>query len=266
MKIRRKNKKILNDDILKNKVNLKSTQFEKGEKSKSNVLINYLLEQNIKILSIKTIFIFFLIIILSIPLIQKIKNNNNYEEMKITLIPNKRNNTKVIYSTNSTLNKGFLEVNTTHKRKFTHYDYASNIKVYKDLFKDITYVPITEQNYILPQKLISNEEYCKLCEDGVLLDKTKYKRNKNPKISVVIPYYNQGNLSIIMTLRSIQNQSLKDIEIIIVDDVSTEDNSEEIFKEMKNDNRIIFLKHIERKSTLLTRVDGIRYASGEYII
>ena len=60
-----------------------------------------------------------------------------------------------------------------------------------------------------------------------------------------------------MTLRSIQNQSLKDIEIIIVDDVSTEHNSEEI---------IIFLKHIERKSTLLTRVDGIRYDSGEYII
>jgi glycosyltransferase involved in cell wall biosynthesis len=35
---------------------------------------------------------------------------------------------------------------------------------------------------------------------------------------------------------------------------------------MKNDNRIILLRHKERKGTLLTRVDGIRYASGEYII
>ena len=35
---------------------------------------------------------------------------------------------------------------------------------------------------------------------------------------------------------------------------------------MKDDNRIILLRHKERKSTLLTRVDGIRYASGEYII
>ena len=69
-------------------------------------------------------------------LIKKI-NNNNYEVMYITLIPNKRNNTKAIYSTNLTINKGFLEVNTTHKGKFTHYDYASNIKIYKDLFKDI---------------------------------------------------------------------------------------------------------------------------------
>ena len=101
------------------------------------------------------------------------------------------------------LNKGFLEINTTHKGKFTYYDYTTNIKVYKDLFKDVTYIPITEKNYILPQKLISNEEYYKICEDKVLLDKTKYKRNKNHKISVVIPYYNRGNQSIIIYTKSV---------------------------------------------------------------
>ena len=45
-----------------------------------------------------------------------------------------------------------------------------------------------------------------------------------------------------------------------------DNENEEIFEMMKDDNRIILLKHKERKSTLLTRVDGIRYASGEYII
>ena len=35
---------------------------------------------------------------------------------------------------------------------------------------------------------------------------------------------------------------------------------------MKNDNRIILLKHKTRKGTLMSRVDGVRYASGEYII
>jgi glycosyltransferase involved in cell wall biosynthesis len=35
---------------------------------------------------------------------------------------------------------------------------------------------------------------------------------------------------------------------------------------MKDDNRIILLRHKERKTALLTRVDGIRYSSGEYII
>ena len=35
---------------------------------------------------------------------------------------------------------------------------------------------------------------------------------------------------------------------------------------MKYDNRIILLKHKTRKGTLMSRVDGVRYSSGEYII
>jgi glycosyltransferase involved in cell wall biosynthesis len=69
-----------------------------------------------------------------------------------------------------------------------------------------------------------------------------------------------------MTLRSIQNQSLKDIEIILVDDGSLEEKVNYVLNEMKEENRIILLRHKERKTTLLTRVDGIRYSSGEYII
>ena len=69
-----------------------------------------------------------------------------------------------------------------------------------------------------------------------------------------------------MTLRSIQNQSLKDIEIILVDDGSLEEKVNYVLNEMKEDNRIILLRHKKRKSTLLTRVDGIRYSSGEYIM
>jgi len=171
------------------------------------------------------------------------------------------------YNTNSTLNKGFLEIKTTHKGKFTYYDYTSNIKIYKDLYKDISYIPITNSNFILKSNQISKKKFSKLCEEGVLLDKTKYKRNKNPKISIVIPYYIVSkNLTIKMTLRSIQNQSIKDFEIIIVDDGSLEEKIIEILNEMKNDNRIILLRHKERKGTLLTRVDGIRYSSGKYIM
>ena len=69
-----------------------------------------------------------------------------------------------------------------------------------------------------------------------------------------------------MNLRSIQNQSFKDIEIIYVDDGSSEDKVKDILEAMKDDNRIILLRHKERKTALLTRVDGIRYSSGEYII
>ena len=210
----------------------------------------------------KLFFIIFLIIIYLNYITMRISNDNNNSNRFINL-----KKKKVKYSTNSTLNKGFLEINTTHKGKFTYYDYASNIKIYKDLYKDISYTPITNSNYILQSSQISKEEFSKLCEEGVLLDKTKYKRNNNPKISVVIPYFIiKKSLKITMTLRSIQNQSLKDIEIIFVDDGSLEEKVKDVLNEMKDDNRIILLRHKERKSTLLTRVDGIRYSSGEYII
>jgi len=212
----------------------------------------------------KIILIIFLIIIYLVIFKLKFSNNNkiNYFNMKGFNFKKKAK-----YSTNSTLNKGFLEINTIHKGNFTYYDYTSNIKIYKDLYKDISYTPITNSNFILQSNQISKEEFSKLCEEGVLLDKTKYKRNSNPKISVVMPYYIiSKNLNITMALRSIQNQSLKDIEIILVDDGSLEEKVNYVLNEMKEDNRIILLRHKERKTTLLTRVDGIRYSSGEYII
>jgi len=230
-----------------NCINLFIRKNKLENKKLKEIKFNYIKFSLIK----KKFFIISLIIIylISIKIRLSNDNNNNY------------------YNTNSTSNKGFLKINTTHKGKFTYYDYASNIKVYKDLFKNISYTPIANSNFILQSEQISKEEFSKLCEEGILLDKAKYKRNINPKISVIIPYYIiNKNLSITMALRSIQNQSLKDVEIILVDDGSLEVKINYVLNEMKDDNRIILLRHKERKSTLLTRVDGIRYASGEYII
>ena len=163
-------------------------------------------------------------------------------------------------------NKGFLKINTTHKSKYKTYNYSDNIIVYKDLFDNISYAPITESNSIIKSIQIVNDSYFDLCENKTLLDNNKYKRNIKPKISVIIPFYNKDIFSIFTLLRSIQNQSLKDIEIIYVDDGSSENKFNEVIEEMKNDSRIIILKHKENKGTLLTRVDGVRYASGEYIL
>ena len=43
-------------------------------------------------------------------------------------------------------NRGFLRIKTNHKSKFTYYNYTDNIIVYKDLYSNISYVPITETN------------------------------------------------------------------------------------------------------------------------
>ena len=66
-------------------------------------------------------------------------------------------------------------------------------------------------------------------------------------------------------LSSIQNQSFKDLEINFVDNCSPYNKLNEIFEEMKKDNRIILLKHKENKGTLMTYSVGVRFACGEYI-
>ena len=63
-----------------------------------------------------------------------------------------------------------------------------------------------------------------------------------PKVSVIIPVYNEGKY-LHKCVDSVLNQTLKDIEIILVDDGST-DNSPDICKdyERKNDRIKVYFK------------------------
>ena len=187
--------------------------------------------------------------------------------IKINIYIIEQNNLKEIKENLSKARKGiYAKINTAHKSKYTKYNYKENIIVKKDLFDSSSFTVISESNFIIKTKLISNETYFNLCKYKTLLDQKKYKRNLKPKISVIIPLYNKNKFSIFIPLRSIQNQSLKDVEIIFVDDGSSKEVLDQIMEEMKNDNRIILLIHKENKGTLMTRVDGVRYASGEYIL
>ena len=84
------------------------------------------------------------------------------------------------------------------------------------------------------------------------------------KISVVIPVYNVEKY-IKRCVVSIQNQSLREIEIILVDDCSP-DASIEIVKNLAlQDNRIKILQHIENKGPMCARETGYMAAIGDYI-
>lgn len=82
-------------------------------------------------------------------------------------------------------------------------------------------------------------------------------------ISVIIPIYNSENL-LSKCLDSIINQTLNNIEIICVDDGST-DNSFKILKEYENkDNRVIVITQ-ENSGAGIARNKGIDIAKGKYI-
>ena len=79
--------------------------------------------------------------------------------------------------------------------------------------------------YLSFKERIKVDKYINDCINGVLYDKNlnEYKINEEPKISVIIPIYNKESF-ILKILRSIQNQSFKDIEIIFCDDGSNDNN------------------------------------------
>ena len=85
-----------------------------------------------------------------------------------------------------------------------------------------------------------------------------------PKVSVIVPVYNVEKY-ISKCLESLVNQTLDDLEIIIVNDGST-DNSEKIIKQYieHNPNKFIYLTK-ENGGLSDARNYGIPYAKGEYI-
>ena len=109
------------------------------------------------------------------------------------------------------------------------------------------------------------ENYFTLCNNGKLINRMKFKKINNPKISIISSIYNREKY-ILRFLRSIQNQFFDDIEIILVDDFSS-DNSAKLIKEyQKEDPRIILINHGKNKGTLISRNNGALFSKGEYLI
>lgn len=85
----------------------------------------------------------------------------------------------------------------------------------------------------------------------------------NPKISIVLPIYNTGDI-LTETIESILGQSFSDFELLVIDDGSLDGTMEIAKKYALVDNRIrLFTK--ENGGVCSARNIGIKYAIGEYI-
>lgn len=82
------------------------------------------------------------------------------------------------------------------------------------------------------------------------------------KVSIVVPIYNAEKY-LEKCLDSVFNQTLKEIEIILIDDGST-DSSSEICKKYLSDSRVAYY-YKENEGLAAARQDGMERASGEYI-
>ena len=86
-----------------------------------------------------------------------------------------------------------------------------------------------------------------------------------PKISVIMPIYNGGKY-LNYSLKSVQSQKMKDIEIIIIDDNSSDNSLKIIHEYMKNDERIKLIENKVNRKILFCKSIGTLNSIGKYII
>lgn len=120
-----------------------------------------------------------------------------------------------------------------------------------------------EERYdeMLKQQLKLQEEIYK--KTDIFKEKIMDDIKKRPKVSIILPVYNVAPY-LRQSLDSIIAQTLTDIEIICVDDGSTDDSGKILDEYKEKDNRIIVI-HKRNAGTGAARNDGLKIATGECI-
>lgn len=116
-----------------------------------------------------------------------------------------------------------------------------------------------------------NKEIEKETKDGFynlyLKNKDKIDYNKLigniPYVSIIVPVYNTGKELLIRCLDSLINQTLKNIEIIIVNDCSPLEEDDIVCKDYANkDKRIKYIYNKENMGSGGARLEGLKYVTG----
>lgn len=81
------------------------------------------------------------------------------------------------------------------------------------------------------------------------------------KVSVIIPFYNAQE-TILRTLQSVLEQTYEDIEVILINDGSS-DSSVQLIESLKNNSIKLF--SIENRGPGYARVEGLKHSTGEYV-
>lgn len=86
--------------------------------------------------------------------------------------------------------------------------------------------------------------------------------NAAPLVSIVLPVFNQEK-HIAKAIQNVQSQSYKNIEVVIVNDGST-DRSEELIRQSLNDRRVVLVNQ-PNAGLISASATGVMNAKGEYV-
>lgn len=111
---------------------------------------------------------------------------------------------------------------------------------------------------------ISKDPHATLIQNPIYYIKQLMHEASSPLVTVVIPVFN-GAADISDAINSACGQSYKNIEIIVVDDGSTDGTQELVKKIERSDNRVKLIEHSDNRGVSAARNTGIKNSSGQYI-
>ena len=145
------------------------------------------------------------------------------------------------------------------------------------------YIIINKINEVIDKNIILNQKLFKLSYFKIkiffyiffilfffLIQRIYFLEKKNinnskPKISIFLPIYNKGKY-LNRSIGSIQKQTLKNLEIVAINDGSS-DNSLKILQEIAlKDERIKIINNENNRGSLFSRAIGILNSRGEYLM
>ena len=178
---------------------------------------------------------------------------NNKNNIYFHLFRNKKNNIKI-----------YILILLIYVINLLYIDYLYLINN-KNGNNSELYINHNNETFLKPQFVKKFNSFINLCKNRNFDNTNKYPLIKNPFISVIIPIYNGGKY-LFYSLRSIQNQRMKKIEIILIDDNSRDNSLKIIKKFMKEDQRIRLIKNYKNRKILYSKSIGALNSKGKYII
>ena len=85
-----------------------------------------------------------------------------------------------------------------------------------------------------------------------------------PRISIIVPVYNASN-TLVLSVESLLNQTLKNLEIILINDASTDDSGAVIERLARDYSNIVAIHFSENKGPYEARLAGLKKSSGDWI-
>ena len=226
------------------------------------------------------LFLFGLIVLLCSTFIFVNFSNQNIPKPKTIIIPQPPKDNLTIYLKtypSFNLQERTNDINDIFKARRLYINENNVTNDYIEFIRPINKKEEAQYNQILYKNILYNDypnaqrqgqmnpnDFYRLCNQDKLINTKQIEPSEEPSISIIIPVTSEKP-NLIITMNSIQNQTFTNIEIIIVDDFSQQ-NAEFFEQIYEKEPRLRLFKHSKKMGLWRTRMDGILYSRGKYIL